>query len=296
MLSGYDILLNRAYGGRWARLSAQPLHYLWAMTYQYGIYPLLRRPFSVKALLFFGRKMHILLPASTDIYLTRGKSHDSEVRLAAYMMNTLKKGDTFVDIGAHYGYFTLLAHALVGDVGHILSVEPANEAKEVLIKNVASIDAITVIPKVVGQEDGNITFYSFPTAYAEYNTTDIKPYEGAAWFISNPPEKHTLPSINLESLVAVLDKVPDLIKIDAEGGEADIIKGSLDWLAANKPPIAMEFLFDSRSSSHQVASELLLSIGYSAFSIQPEGAISPIDDASNYKPASAITSDNLIFL
>lgn len=77
--------------------------------------------------------MNIALPASTDIYLTGGKSHDSEIRLAKFLIKNLNQGDNFVDIGAHYGYFTLLGAHLVGKGGRVF-FEPGKSTYSLLEK------------------------------------------------------------------------------------------------------------------------------------------------------------------
>lgn len=48
----------------------------------------------------------------------------------------LKAGQTFLDIGANIGYFSLLASKEVGNRGTVISVEPSNREFKVLIKNI----------------------------------------------------------------------------------------------------------------------------------------------------------------
>ena len=48
----------------------------------------------------------------------------------------LKTGQTFLDIGANIGYFSLLASRAVGNEGTVISVEPSNREFKVLIKNI----------------------------------------------------------------------------------------------------------------------------------------------------------------
>ena len=48
----------------------------------------------------------------------------------------LKKGDVFVDVGAHIGYFTLLASKIVGPVGRVYAFEPNTNNFKLLQKNV----------------------------------------------------------------------------------------------------------------------------------------------------------------
>jgi FkbM family methyltransferase len=48
-----------------------------------------------------------------------------EPNLTRWIARTLGAGDTFVDVGANIGYFTLLASALVGREGVVVAVEPS---------------------------------------------------------------------------------------------------------------------------------------------------------------------------
>jgi hypothetical protein len=61
---------------------------------------------------FWGDSIRVVLPASTDIYLSGGKTHSSELRLTKYLINNIQETDTVLDIGAHVGYFTLLISTL----------------------------------------------------------------------------------------------------------------------------------------------------------------------------------------
>ena len=45
-------------------------------------------------------------------------------------------GDTFIDIGANFGYFSLVASALVGDKGHVFSFEPEAYNYNALCNNI----------------------------------------------------------------------------------------------------------------------------------------------------------------
>src|SRR5512144_3024896 len=56
--------------------------------------------------------------------------------LTRFLEANLKPGDAFIDVGAHVGYFTLLAARLVTEAGIVLSIEPNPAALEQLRQNV----------------------------------------------------------------------------------------------------------------------------------------------------------------
>lgn len=47
-----------------------------------------------------------------------------KIWVTSWIAGALRPGDTFIDGGAGYGYFTLLAAELVGDAGAVIAVEP----------------------------------------------------------------------------------------------------------------------------------------------------------------------------
>jgi hypothetical protein len=106
-----------AQASKWQRFVHHPVKYLFALGYRTVWYKIFRKEHRVAADLFFGKRVHLLLPSATDLFLTGGKTHSSEIRLARLLIRTLQPGQSVIDIGAHYGYFTLLASELVAGGG-----------------------------------------------------------------------------------------------------------------------------------------------------------------------------------
>src|SRR5690606_22546374 len=93
---GLDAVQNIARGSKLQRLRSNPAKYIYSVFFIKLLYKITKKEKIVSTPLFFNRPMTIALPASTDIYLTGGKSHDSEIRLARFMIQTLKPGDHFL--------------------------------------------------------------------------------------------------------------------------------------------------------------------------------------------------------
>jgi len=81
-------------------------------------------------------------PASVQIFL----EGQMDPNLTDFLCHTLKSGQVFVDVGAHLGYFSLLAGRLVGPSGHVLAFEPAPETFALLERNIAFTEAIRAYP------------------------------------------------------------------------------------------------------------------------------------------------------
>ena len=265
------------------------------MLWQFIVFPLCRIGLPISRRAFFGKKLNVLLPAGTDLYLLGGKSHDSEIRLARYLIKTLYPGQHFLDVGAHYGYFSALASQLVGHKGQVVAIEATPQTFAILSKNLHSSQGAQALHLALAESVGEMTFYTFPVRYSEYNTLDVTPYEDEDWFADYPPVEVRIPTTTLDQLIP--ECKPDLIKIDVEGAENRVIKGGMQALATFHSPIVMEYLDTTTSGGgHQEADALLRSLGYQPHAIDQNGLTIPAPDIEAYLLAKGLTSDNLVYL
>jgi len=278
------------------RLLAHPLKYAHAILHRKLIYANNKKSKEVTAPTFFGKEMSLLLPASTDIYLTGGKSHNSEIRLAKFLINNLTAGDSFLDVGAHYGYFTLLAATLVSKSGQVVAFEASKNTFAILSKNTQHTENISVINKAVSNEVGSITFYEFPNLYSEYNSIDIQQFKNTDWFDKEPPVKNTIATVPLSSFLAAEKVVPKVIKIDVEGAEFKVISGLQTYLSEQSPLIAMEYVSSERKNeAHQKAAALLAGFEYESYTIDETGALVLCVNVDAHLVQEQLESDNIVF-
>jgi len=92
-----------------------------------------------------GMDMDIILPDHTSIYLRMGIPYERDV--TAYMEKILKEGSTFFDVGAHFGYHSLMASSMVGPDGRIVAFEPTPTTYEVLRNNSSRATMSNIILK-----------------------------------------------------------------------------------------------------------------------------------------------------
>src|SRR5207302_8172950 len=64
--------------------------------------------------------------------------------LTDWIRRSLAPGDTFIDVGANSGYFTLLASKLVGESGEVVAKEPCTTIIGILKRNLAINNATNV--------------------------------------------------------------------------------------------------------------------------------------------------------
>lgn len=296
---GLDKVQRLSEGGIIPRLLNNPLNYIFGQLYRRFYYKVSKKEKEASARTFFNMNMRVALPAGLDIYFIGGKSHDSEIRLARFLIRQLNQGDGFLDIGAHFGYFTLLAEAIVGDKGRILSYEPAAGSFDILKKNVARFANIRVFNMAVADSDDAIQFYVFPTYYSEFNTSTAGQFEKEGWYSRASPEVLTVDAVTIDSLTQQYDFIPDVIKIDVEGAEHAVIAGGSGFFRDHCPLIVMEYLSPERQNeSHKAALKQLSALGYRTYLIDAEGDPALVQDSylDKYLVDKGLDSDNIVLM
>jgi len=144
------------------------------------------------------------------------------------MMRVLNEGDTFLDIGAHIGYFTLLGGALVGETGTVLAVEPIDENFRQLTHHIElnGLTNVKAAQAVVGSENGEADIFFNADNDGGHALWDPAQHPANA-LTRNNPRTDRVRSLTLASLLDAhgIDRVR-LAKIDTEGAEAMILDSS----------------------------------------------------------------------
>jgi FkbM family methyltransferase len=146
----------------------------------------------------------------------------------------LQPGMTFVDVGAQWGYFTLIAAARVGPYGSVLSLEPHARLFGVLRDNLGlnHLRQVTPLPVAAGATTG----YQELVADDEHTGNS-----GGSWLRPGPPSAAVMQEATGEQIVEVrtlddlareheLDTI-DFVKIDVEGAETAVVHGMRDLLS-----------------------------------------------------------------
>ncbi len=223
------------------RLLAVGFRYLSFQWLKRIVYPLVKKGKLSNAQLFFGQNMKVKLPAGSDLFLLGAKTHVSEIRLAKFLINHLESDMHFLDIGAHFGYFSMLAAALTGKNGKVVSLEASRNIYQILSSNTAKCTQCKAIHAAAGPSNGMVRFYDFPLLFSEYNTIEKDQYTNESWKSSIQAEET---EVNMYSLNALIDQEninPSIIKIDVEGAEAKVLQG-LDLTSSQKPIIIFEYI------------------------------------------------------
>ena len=228
--------------------------------------------------------------------MTGGKTHLSETNLARLMIRILTPNDTFVDVGAHYGYFSLLASQLVGKNGHVLAFEASSKTFSILKKNQVDVSNFIACNYAVSNSDELLTFYEFPNLYSEYNSFDIDQYKNELWFEGNRPNEIKINSVRLDDYFTEYKLASAMIKIDVAGAEYNVDSGMANYLLSNSPLVIMEYLNDERGNiAHKKAEAFMTDLGYAAHQVGSNGELLHLENVSQYLDESQIDSDNIVF-
>jgi len=160
---------------------------------------------------------------------------DHEPWLQEFLKKELKKGFCFYDIGAHKGFFTIIASVIVGENGKVVAFEPDPRNHIFLKRNVEinKIKNVFLVKKALFSYEGKINFslsnfFSNWTESKILNSVEI-PFKKANNLIE--VECTTLDKFISENK----NFYPNLIKIDVEGAEIEILKGASETLKNIKP-------------------------------------------------------------
>lgn len=288
-------LERRARGSKWKRFLYQPWQYAEAMWFKEVVYPRTKMGRVRTARTFFGQPMQVLLPAATDILVTGGKAHDSEIRLTRWLVQQLKLGMVFTDVGAHYGYFTLLAAQLVGINGRVFSFEAAPRTFRILQQNTRQQPQVEIFHRAVSDTAGNLVFYEFPALHSEYNTLKIEQFKDLDWYEHNRPQEIEVSAVRLDDFFATKDRLPDVIKIDAEGAEFQIVQGLSGLLNRCNPIIILEYQQSSEETSvYKQTVRWLKQLQFESFVIHKTGNIERCDNIAAWLHEQNLDSDNII--
>lgn len=278
------------------RFITNPLKYFIGIFSKLVYFKLTKIGFKVNTNTFWNKKITLELPASLDVYLSGGKTHNSEIRLAKYLIQTVKKGDQFIDIGAHIGYFSLLFSEL-NNGGKVLSFEASPKTYKLLEKNVKNckIEAFNI---AVSKNTGTISFLEFPVLFSEYNTSNLEIYKNESWYKNTKSKTITIPAIKGDDLVEKYKINPTFIKIDVEGAEKEVLLGFKELLDSSSPKIIMEFPKTKTSiSNHKEAELFLMENNFFPHKILETGALEKLAiNTENYVNALDLESDNIVYL
>jgi FkbM family methyltransferase len=138
-----------------------------------------------------------------------------EPQETALLQAVLGPGMTFVDVGAHWGYHTLLAAFRVGPLGRVLSLEPDSRCFAVLRDNIAinELAQVRALPLAAADRPGLLNMTGYEDAGGNSGLSKVTALEDgkATSQVAAQPLDYILESNGIAHV--------DLLKMDIEGAE-----------------------------------------------------------------------------
>lgn len=160
-------------------------------------------------------------------------------------------GDSVIEVGSNIGAHMLPLARFVGERGHVYAFEPQRLVFQTLCANAAlnSLTNVTCYPYAVSEAPGQLTLKEVD--YQKANNFGGLALETLT--VDKSDKSSTTLRTYVVQLVRLDDVIPDvpikLLKIDVEGMEAEVIKGSESLIEAKRPYIYLENDRQEKSSA-----------------------------------------------
>jgi FkbM family methyltransferase len=176
----------------------------------------------------------------------------------------LSAGDTFLDVGANHGSFSLLARNVVGPSGKVLAFEPQPRLAEMVRTSFRAngFNNCTVEEVALSDREG-----SAPLHIPASNSGEASVYEG--YSAQTPHEIVQVRQVSFDRHVrwrGLPGRV--VVKLDVEGSESAFLTGASQFLRERMPTILFELNPTSAQAAGHSPSKLvqqLRGLGYMRF-------------------------------
>lgn len=161
-----------------------------------------------------------------------------ELWVTKAVLEIVKKDMIVLEVGANFGYYTLLTASLVGERGKVHAFEATPSIFENLFHTVninGFYDRVTLVNRAVFDvSNRDLTLYTFEHCWGG-NTIARIPEEYLKRRLEDKTTSIQVKSISLDDFVGNLPSNRiDFIKVDAQGSEPFIFKGMTNLIDANQ--------------------------------------------------------------
>jgi len=186
---------------------------------------------------FHGEALH-------EAHLRAIASGRDEPQTIARFLELLEPGDVVYDIGAYLGSFTLRAARAVGPGGRVVAFEPDPTTRAVLMQSVEEngfSGTVEVVAAAVGERAGRAQLRRHPTDPSQHSIAEGR--------------QGSVVDVDVRRLDDERWAPPDVVKIDAEGGDLGVLR-SLGERVANVRVAIVEYGMHDPATGDAIVAEL----------------------------------------
>ncbi len=184
----------------------------------------------------------IRVPDDDVLYHMKRKSYERQE--IDFLGSFLRPGSTVLDIGAHFGLYSILAARQVGREGRVLAFEPNPRNLLYLRLNVLLNRQrhVEVVPVALSNEEGEADFTCVSQgAYSALHAAEV-------------PGKTSVIRVQQTTLDAIVAKEKlhsvDFVKLDVEGAELLVLEGGNDFFSQVPRAVVMCEFDDRRAAPY----------------------------------------------
>jgi FkbM family methyltransferase len=204
------------------------------------------------------RGLAFLLDPRYDAKIASG---EIEPELQARLPELARRGGVVWDVGAHVGFFALTLSRIVGPEGVVVAFE-ADYA------NVEALQAAMRRNQIANVEIRPVAVWSAPGMVQFERSSDVESATHGA--VVDTGSGIAVPATSLDVEVQQR-RIPDLVKIDVEGGEEQVLIGARQLLAEHRPVVVCEVHVAGRGHEELLprVRTLLEGAGYLVVELEP---------------------------
>jgi FkbM family methyltransferase len=235
-----------------------------------------------EAHVFNGQNLSCVIPERVSKFIYRFGFFEYE--LTRGIIELLNPGQTFIDVGAHIGYFSVLAAHLVGSEGRVLALEPTPRTRAITLHNLANFTNVMVLDCAAWHKSATLKFNDYGWILSALNSA----FQGRHEVLDADRKTINVQAKSLDQIINDLGVVPNFIKVDAEAAELNVLRGAESTLRKYSPVVSIEvgdYTKDGEKSRTVI--EYAMALGYYPFNLVA-GTLVPHELKTNY------TYDNLI--
>jgi FkbM family methyltransferase len=150
----------------------------------------------------------------------------------------LKEGQTFIDVGAYVGVYSLLAARIVGHQGKVYAFEPDAAARDFCQRNLRmnKVFNVDLMRLAISNRTGPRVMSYLPCSTGNRILDDVCSSE--AMNVQGKPA--IVEATTLDDFCAKTVLIPDMVKVDVEGHEVEVIEGGMQTLRSSKTTLILE--------------------------------------------------------
>ena len=193
-----------------------------------------------------------------------------------FLASALREGDSFIDIGSHIGYFSLLASIIVGNSGQVFAIEPEASNFAQLTTNISlnKFSNIKTFSLVLGSKIEQKQFFINKDNDGGHALWNV----GLHPFNKNSRANPVVKDINTATLDSLFEgNNPNslkLIKMDVEGSEYAILQGGTNMISRHNVPYIIceinRFALQQMGTSEKELRRYMELLGYETYLLNDE--------------------------